>query len=68
MASSPPTSPLGAPQRPTSTMFRSPRSTSRMSVSSKQGGGSRASDEDGRTSVKVGEYALGEPAGEENIY
>ena len=25
-----------------------------MSVSSKQGGGSRASDEDGKTSVKVG--------------
>lgn len=27
-----------------------------MSTSSKAGGGSRASDEDGRTSVKVGEY------------
>jgi len=30
-----------------------PRSNSRMSVHSKAGGGSRASDEDGRTSVKV---------------
>lgn len=27
-----------------------------MSTSSKAGGGSRASDEDGRTSVKVGKY------------
>jgi hypothetical protein len=27
-------------------------------MSSKQGGGSRASDEDGKTSVKVGEWAV----------
>ncbi|KAL9119971.1 MAG: hypothetical protein Q9187_003473 [Circinaria calcarea] len=53
MAGSPPTSPLGGLQRPTSALIRSPRSTSRMSVSSRQGGGSRASDEDGRASVKV---------------
>jgi hypothetical protein len=52
MASSPPTSPPGVPRRPMSAMHRS---TSRMSVNSKQGGGSRTSDEDGsRTSVKVG--------------
>ncbi|KAJ5832512.1 hypothetical protein N7474_000823 [Penicillium riverlandense] len=35
-----------------SSMMRTPRSTSRMSVSSKHGG-SRASDEDGKTAVKV---------------
>jgi hypothetical protein len=34
-------------------MYRPPRSTSRLSVSSKQGG-SRASDDEGKTSVKVG--------------
>lgn len=33
--------------------MRTPRSTSRMSVGSKHGG-SRASDEDGKTAVKVG--------------
>ncbi|PSR77848.1 hypothetical protein BD289DRAFT_137333 [Coniella lustricola] len=49
---SPPASP--APQRPLSAMVRpSPRSSSRMSSSSKAGGGSRASDEDGKTSVRV---------------
>ncbi|KAH0545595.1 hypothetical protein FGG08_000426 [Glutinoglossum americanum] len=52
MASSPPGSPPGGPQRPMSAMFRPPRSSSRMSTSSKIGGGSRASDEDGKTSVK----------------
>lgn len=56
MASSPPASPGTLPQRPLSAMVRpAPRSNSRMSVHSKAGGGSRASDEDGRTSVKVGE-------------
>jgi hypothetical protein len=35
-------------------MMRPPRTTSRMSMTSKGGGGSRASDEDGKTSVKVG--------------
>ena len=59
MAGSPPTSPFGGLQRPTSALIRSPRSTSRMSVGSRQGGGSRASDEDGRASVKVGMYACG---------
>ncbi|KAJ9207413.1 hypothetical protein DTO164E3_687 [Paecilomyces variotii] len=34
-------------------MFRSPRSNSRLSTSSKQGGGSRASDDDAKTAVKV---------------
>ncbi|GAD93175.1 conserved hypothetical protein [Paecilomyces variotii No. 5] len=40
-------------------MFRSPRSNSRLSMSSKQGGGSRASDDDAKTAVKVdGCYAM----------
>ncbi|KAI0112763.1 kinesin-domain-containing protein [Hypoxylon sp. NC0597] len=53
MATSPPASP-GLP-RPMSAMVRpAPRSNSRLSMSSKAGGGSRASDEDGgRTAVKV---------------
>ncbi|OGM48877.1 kinesin family protein [Aspergillus bombycis] len=45
MTASPPGSPSGAPQR-LSGIMRTPRSTSRLSMSSKQGGGSRASDED----------------------
>ncbi|PMD35547.1 putative chromosome-associated kinesin KIF4B [Hyaloscypha variabilis F] len=53
MASSPPGSPAGIPSRPVSAMMRPPRTTSRMSMASKGGGGSRASDEDGKTSVKV---------------
>lgn len=53
---SPPTSPGPLPQRPMSAMIRpAQRSSSRMSMSSKVGG-SRASDEDARTSVKVGQY------------
>ncbi|MCJ1354901.1 MAG: hypothetical protein MMC33_004891 [Icmadophila ericetorum] len=52
MAASPPTSPGNGPQRPMSAFFN-PRSTSRMSMSSKHGGGSRASDEESKTSVKV---------------
>ena len=56
MADSPPSSPSALPQRPLSAMFRQRRSSSRISVGSKQGGGSRASDEDGKTSVKVGAY------------
>ncbi|KAJ5279587.1 hypothetical protein N7478_004959 [Penicillium angulare] len=51
MTVSPPASPGPAP-RPISAMMRTPRSSSRMSMSSKQGG-SRASDEDGKTAVKV---------------
>ncbi|KAI1311821.1 hypothetical protein F5Y03DRAFT_342483 [Xylaria venustula] len=53
MAASPPASPL--PARPMSAMVKpSPRSNSRLSMTSKAGGGSRASDEDGgRTAVKV---------------
>ncbi|KAI1780739.1 kinesin-domain-containing protein [Hypoxylon cercidicola] len=53
MATSPPGSP-GLP-RPMSALVRpAPRSNSRLSMSSKVGGGSRASDEDGgRTAVKV---------------
>ncbi|OIW27167.1 kinesin-domain-containing protein [Coniochaeta ligniaria NRRL 30616] len=51
---SPPTSPGNLPPRPLSAMVRpAPRSSSRMSMSSKAGGGSRASDEDGRTAVRV---------------
>ncbi|OCK78909.1 kinesin family protein-like protein [Lepidopterella palustris CBS 459.81] len=60
MASSPPGSPAGGIQRPMSAMIRPNRSSSRMSMSSKHGGGgggggggSRASDEDGKTAVKV---------------
>ncbi|KAI9803360.1 MAG: hypothetical protein M1833_000877 [Piccolia ochrophora] len=53
MASSPPSSPPAGSQRPMSAMIRPPRSSSRMSVSSKYGGNSRASDEDGKTSVRV---------------
>ncbi|PGH00332.1 hypothetical protein AJ80_09187 [Polytolypa hystricis UAMH7299] len=55
MTNSPPGSPTPAvgPQRPMSAMIRPPRSNSRMSMSSKHGGGSRASDEDGKTAVKV---------------
>ena len=41
-----------------SAVFQAGRSNSRMSVASKQGGGSRASDEDGKptVSVKVGRF------------
>ncbi|KAL5363397.1 hypothetical protein BJX96DRAFT_118370 [Aspergillus floccosus] len=53
MTASPPASPTGAPQRPFSAIMRTPRSNSRLSMSSKHGGGSRASDEDGKTAVKV---------------
>ncbi|KAK3906103.1 hypothetical protein C8A05DRAFT_30040 [Staphylotrichum tortipilum] len=53
MASSPPASPATLPARPLSAMVRpAPRSTSRMSMQSKAGG-SRASDEDTKTAVKV---------------
>ncbi|KAL5120300.1 hypothetical protein ACEQ8H_001858 [Pleosporales sp. CAS-2024a] len=54
---SPPTSPPtgGAMQRPLSAMIqRNPRSSSRLSMTSKLGGGSRASDDDGsKTAVRV---------------
>ena len=43
-----------AKQRPQSAIMRPPRSNSRMSQSSKQNA-SRMSDEDGKTSVKVGQ-------------
>ncbi|KAL6920524.1 hypothetical protein FSST1_004550 [Fusarium sambucinum] len=54
MASSPPASPGGI-QRPMSAIAAraQPRSSSRLSMSSKAGGGSRASDDDSRTAVKV---------------
>ncbi|KAJ5121462.1 uncharacterized protein N7515_009423 [Penicillium bovifimosum] len=52
MTMSPPASPTGTPARPMSGIMRTPRSTSRLSMSSRQGG-SRASDEDGKTAVKV---------------
>ncbi|KAL7275607.1 hypothetical protein RUND412_001439 [Rhizina undulata] len=49
-----PTSPVFSQNtRPMSAVIRPARSSSRMSMSSRTGGGSRASDEDGRTSVKV---------------
>ncbi|OJD38581.1 kinesin family protein [Diplodia corticola] len=50
---SPPGSPASGIQRPLSAMMRPNRSSSRMSVSSRAGGGSRASDEDSKTAVKV---------------
>ncbi|GFF71298.1 chromosome-associated kinesin KIF4B [Aspergillus udagawae] len=54
MTVSPPGSPTTATsQRPFSGIMRTPRSNSRLSMSSKVGGGSRASDEDGKTAVKV---------------
>jgi len=54
MQTTPPTSPSGA-QRPKSVMVRPTRSNSRMSiVSNKLGNGSKASDEDTKTAVKVG--------------
>ncbi|KAK4166105.1 chromosome-associated kinesin KIF4B [Cladorrhinum sp. PSN259] len=58
MMTSPPASPATVlPQRPLSAMVRpAPRSNSRMSMASKPGGGaggSRASDEDTKTAVKV---------------
>ncbi|KAM7212288.1 kinesin domain containing protein [Rhypophila decipiens] len=54
MTGSPPSSPGTLPQRPMSAMVRpAPRSNSRLSTTSKAGGGSRASDEDGKTSVRV---------------
>ncbi|CAI7646318.1 unnamed protein product [Penicillium pancosmium] len=52
MTASPPASPTGTAPRPISAVMRTPRSNSRMSMSSRQGG-SRASDEDGKTAVKV---------------
>ncbi|KAJ5101906.1 hypothetical protein NUU61_004128 [Penicillium alfredii] len=52
MTVSPPASPTGLPPRPISAVMRTPRSNSRMSMSSRHGG-SRASDEDGKTAVKV---------------
>ncbi|CAG8307730.1 unnamed protein product [Penicillium salamii] len=51
MTASPPASPTGATPRPISAVMRTPRSTSRLSMSSRQG--SRASDEVGKTAVKV---------------
>ncbi|KAK4132964.1 kinesin-domain-containing protein [Trichocladium antarcticum] len=55
MAGSPPGSPSAPlPARPLSAMIRpAPRSNSRMSTQSRTGGGSRASDEDTKTAVKV---------------
>ncbi|PFH62145.1 hypothetical protein XA68_14984 [Ophiocordyceps unilateralis] len=53
MAPSPPASPVHSPQRPLSAIARPPRCSSRMSVSSKPGTASRASDDDSRTAVRV---------------
>ncbi|KAG5974834.1 hypothetical protein E4U55_008034 [Claviceps digitariae] len=54
MASSPPASPLHTRERPLSAIVKpSPRSSSRLSISSKAGVGSRASDDESRTAVKV---------------
>ncbi|GAB0136290.1 hypothetical protein EsDP_00004596 [Epichloe bromicola] len=54
MAASPPASPLHPRERPLSAIVKpGPRSSSRMSMSSKAGVGSRASDDESRTAVKV---------------
>ncbi|KAH7397087.1 hypothetical protein BKA66DRAFT_566226 [Pyrenochaeta sp. MPI-SDFR-AT-0127] len=53
MATSPPASPAHGVPRPMSAMIRPNRSSSRLSMSGKLGGGSRASDEDSKTAVKV---------------
>ncbi|RDA82747.1 hypothetical protein CP532_4548 [Ophiocordyceps camponoti-leonardi (nom. inval.)] len=54
MAPSPPASPVHSPQRPLSAIARpQPRCPSRMSISSKPGSASRASDDDSRTAVRV---------------
>ncbi|KAK2611982.1 hypothetical protein QQS21_001947 [Conoideocrella luteorostrata] len=54
MAASPPASPLHHRERPLSAIVKpGPRSSSRMSMSSKAGVGSRASDDESRTAVKV---------------
>ena len=55
MASSPPASPPTA--RPLSAVFQSARTSSRLSINGKPGGGSRASDDENKTLVKVGECA-----------
>ncbi|KAF2401497.1 kinesin-domain-containing protein [Trichodelitschia bisporula] len=52
MSPSPPDSPAATKPRPMSAMVRPNRSSSRMSMGSKHGG-SRFSDEDGKTAVKV---------------
>lgn len=54
MASSPLASPSDALQRSLSARIQAQRSSSRVSIGSKQDGGSRASDEESKTSVKVG--------------
>ncbi|KAL9613690.1 MAG: hypothetical protein Q9167_001767 [Letrouitia subvulpina] len=51
LAGSPPASPPAT--RPKSAIFQTHRSSSRVSLSSKQGGSSRASDDDNKTLVKV---------------
>ncbi|KAL8825451.1 MAG: hypothetical protein Q9191_004409, partial [Dirinaria sp. TL-2023a] len=56
--SSPPVSPPNQPQRPLSGINGMQRSSSRMSVNSRQGGSSRLSDDDARTAVKVGELNM----------
>lgn len=61
MTVSPPGSPTGASPR-LSAVTRTPRSNSRLSMSSKHGGGSRASDEDTKTAVKVGLFLCPPPS------
>lgn len=55
MAISPPASPHSVFDR-SSAARHVQRSSSRMSVGTKSGGSSKASDEDTKTAVKVGEY------------
>lgn len=57
-ASSPPASPPNLSQRPLSGIIGMQRSSSRLSVRSKQGTSTRVSDEDAKTSVRVGKVEL----------
>ncbi|CAD0111086.1 unnamed protein product [Aureobasidium uvarum] len=60
--STPPTSPMsGHPHRASiANALRTPRSSSRLSLGGRAGS-SRASDEDSKTAVKVGEYLAVDP-------
>ena len=56
--SSPPGSPpTTSPQRPVSALMGLPRTSSRQSIAGKTIGESRYSDEDSKTSVKVGRFS-----------
>lgn len=60
MAISPPASPHSVFERSSSAARHVQRSSSRMSVGTRPGGSSKASEEDTKTAVKVGEYSVTE--------